>query len=86
MLGSSEGSGSMAGMGSIEIELGSISISFSSKYLISPVVQFDSILAIINYPSYMILTEPASKVSVPFTVVMRTRSNVPPKVTLPASI
>ena len=68
MLGSSEGSDSIAGIGSMAeigsagIELGSISTSFSSKYLTSPVVQFDSILPIINYPSYMMLTVPASKV------------------------
>lgn len=29
------------------------------------------------------LTEPALKVSVPFTVVMRTRSRVPPKLDMP---
>jgi len=33
--------------------------------------------------SYMMLTLPASKVSVPFTVVMRTRSSAPERVTFP---
>ena len=89
MLGSSAGSGSMTeigsitGIGSAGIELGSISTLFSSKYFTSPVVQFDSILAIIDYPSYMMLIEPASKVSLPLVVVMRTRSSNPDNVTDP---
>jgi len=36
--------------------------------------------------SYRMFMEPASKVSVPPTVVMRTRSNVPERVTDPATI
>ena len=79
MLGSSAGSGSMIGIGSAGIELGSISTSFSLKYLISPVMQFDSILAIINYPSYMMLIEPPSNVSVPLAIVRRILSSAPPR-------
>ena len=37
-----------------------------------------------DQPSHMMLMEPASKVSVPLTVVMRTRSRTPDKVMEPA--
>ena len=42
-----------------------------------------SITVLIFYPSYMIFTLPASKVFVPFTVVMRILSNVPEMVIPP---
>jgi len=50
----------------------------------SPVSTFTTILCVIFYPSYKMLTEPASNVSVPLTVVIRTRSRVPESVLLPA--
>lgn len=56
---------------------------FLSKYFTSPVLQFDSILAIINYHSYKMLIEPASKVSVPFAVVKLILSNAPLSEALP---
>ena len=37
-----------------------------------------------DQPSYMMLMLPASKVSVPLTVVMRIRSSTPPRLTPPA--
>ena len=58
------------------------STSFWSKYFTSPVTQFDSILVIINYYSYKMLTEPLSKVSA-LTVVIRIRSKTPDSVTPP---
>ena len=48
----------------------------------SPVITLISILFMVY--SKRMLIEPASKVSVPFTVVMRTRSNVPPRAIEPA--
>jgi len=49
-------------------------------------MQFDSILAIMDYPSYIMLIDPASNVSVPLTVVIRTRSRVPPSAILPPPV
>ena len=45
-----------------------------------------SIVTDMIYPSYKMFTEPASKVSVPLPVVMRTRSSVPDKVFEPPPI
>ena len=52
----------------------------------SPVSTFTTILCVIFYPSYIRFMVPASKVSVPLTVVMRTRSRVPESVFAPPPI
>lgn len=54
------------------------------EFVVTPAEPF-SITGGIYYPySYIMLIVPASKVSVPLTVVMRTLSNTPLKVTPPA--
>ena len=77
MLGSSARSGSITGIDSMT----GIGSDFTS-----PVVQFDSILAIINYPSYMMLTDPPSKVSVPLPLLILTLSKVAGNSFAPATI
>jgi hypothetical protein len=53
--------------------------------LIVTLAEPSKVIAMI-YPSYMMFTDPAVKVSVPLVVKNRTLSNVPPKETRPAVV